>query len=536
MNPLAPLPPFHEQGLADHFQDINRKHSNTTTMRLSFTFLFSICIGSMWAQTISIIDGFAAACSGTLFDSGGPSGGGYSGGEDWTLVFCSETPGYALRLEWVSLNLAPGDFIEIYDGPDATAFFFGQLNSGNDGVTVQSSYDNVIANGQGCLTLRFVSGIGNSGSFQASISCFIPCAPPTADATVQGSADTAKVCVGEEVLFDGSSSTPAAGFNLADFDWEFGDGSENGDGPSITHAYSVPGEYTVNLQVTDDAGCESVNGIELQVVVNDLPIAVATIVAPSTGSACQGEQITFSGSGSTTTQPVEIVGYSWNFGDVLEGTGEVVEHAYSVTGDFEVDLQVIDENGCTSVNDINLPVVVNATPYFAFEASEVITGPIEVLLGTTYSFAVEAIPNGSYVWNLPQDWSTMDSTEAELSTLVAGLIDTTTISVQIIDTLTGCTNTLVDTVIINGTVGLLTEDRQGEVRVAPNPGNDLFLITNVSAPAHFVLLDAVGGTVLDLGVQTGSFSVDSTPLSMGTYFLLQRDGVNRRAVPIVVQK
>lgn len=490
----------------------------------------------MWAQTISIIDGFAVACSGTLFDSGGPNGDGYNGGEDWTLTICSETSGSALRLEWVSLNLAQGDYFDVYDGPLFEGPYIGQLNNESVDLISQTSYNNVLANGQGCLTIRFVSGTGNSGSFQASISCFIPCAPPMADATVQGSMDTAMVCVGEEVLFDGSSSTPAAGFNLADFDWVFGDGSENGDGPSITHAYNVPGEYTVNLQVTDDAGCESVNGIELQVVVNDLPIAVATIVAPSTGGACQGEPITFSGSGSMTTEPVELVGYSWNFGDVSEGTGEVVEHAYSVTGNFEVDLQVIDENGCVSVNDINLPVVVNATPYFAFEASEVITGPIEVLLGTTYSFAVEAIPNGSYVWNLPQDWSTMDSTEAELSTLVAGLIDTTTISVQIIDTLTGCTNTLVDTVIVNGTVGLLNEDRQGEVRVAPNPGNDLFLITNVSAPAHFVLLDAVGSTVLDLGVQTGSFSVDSTPLSMGTYFLLQREGVNRRAVPIVVQK
>lgn len=505
-------------------------------MRLSFTLFFSICISSMWAQTISIIDGFAAACSGTLYDSGGDTGGGYGPAEDWTLVLCAESPGQAIRLEWSTFNLAAGDVIEIFDGPDVNSFSFGQLNSESIDLITQTSYDNVVANGQGCLTLHFVSGIGNSGSFQASISCFTPCAPPTADATVQGSTDTAMVCVGEEVLLDGSSSTPAAGFNLANFDWEFGDGGVNDDGPIITHAYTEPGEYTVSLQVTDDAGCESVNGVELQVVVNDLPIAVATIVEPGTGSACQGEPITFSGSGSSTTEPVEIVGYSWNFGDVPEGTGEVVEHAYSVSGTFEVDLRVTDESGCTSVNDINLPVVVNATPYFAFQASEVITGPIEVLLGTTYSFAVEAIPNGSYVWNLPQDWSTMDSTEAELSTMVGGLLDTATISVQITDTLTGCTNTLVDTVIVNGTVGLLTEDRQGEVHIAPNPGNDLFKITNVHAPAHFVLLDAIGRTVLDLGTQTGPFTMDITPISSGTYFLCQRDVLNTTLVPVIVQK
>ncbi|MFB6180473.1 MAG: PKD domain-containing protein, partial [Candidatus Nanohalobium sp.] len=54
--------------------------------------------------------------------------------------------------------------------------------------------------------------------------------------------------IGEEILFNGSSSS-----NAVNFSWSFGDG-ETSEGEVVTHSYSEAGEYTVNLTVTSETG------------------------------------------------------------------------------------------------------------------------------------------------------------------------------------------------------------------------------------------------------------------------------------------
>ncbi len=61
--------------------------------------------------------------------------------------------------------------------------------------------------------------------------------------------------VGHAISFNGAGSAPMAGA-LIDYRWDFGDGeSASGQELSeVTHAYRVPGEYTVKLAVTNDSG------------------------------------------------------------------------------------------------------------------------------------------------------------------------------------------------------------------------------------------------------------------------------------------
>jgi PKD repeat protein len=58
--------------------------------------------------------------------------------------------------------------------------------------------------------------------------------------------------VGDTVNFNGSGSSDPDG-NIVSYDWNFGDGA-NGNGVTVSHAYSAVGNYTATLTVTDNGG------------------------------------------------------------------------------------------------------------------------------------------------------------------------------------------------------------------------------------------------------------------------------------------
>jgi PKD repeat protein len=63
--------------------------------------------------------------------------------------------------------------------------------------------------------------------------------------------------VGQLVMFDASTSTPATGHSIVNYFWDFGDGrpyANDEHGSDASHAYVAPGSYVVVLGVTDEAG------------------------------------------------------------------------------------------------------------------------------------------------------------------------------------------------------------------------------------------------------------------------------------------
>jgi PKD repeat protein len=76
-------------------------------------------------------------------------------------------------------------------------------------------------------------------------------APPTASFTTSPSAPL----VGDTVTFSATASSPDAGGYIANYSWDFGDGTTTSTATgSTTHSYAASGTYTVRLTVTDDAG------------------------------------------------------------------------------------------------------------------------------------------------------------------------------------------------------------------------------------------------------------------------------------------
>jgi gliding motility-associated-like protein len=155
-------------------------------------------------------------------------------------------------------------------------------------------------------------------------------APPIADF---GITDTLNCDPFTIQLTDSSTSVAST---VVGWNWNFGDG-----GTSIlqnpTHAYLVPGPYTITLIATDANGCRDTFALPF--------ISPAPPVAAFTASdtlLCLGATTVFTG--DTTGG---IISFTWDFGDGSPiVTGNPVSHAYNIVGDFTVTLIIENSIGC----------------------------------------------------------------------------------------------------------------------------------------------------------------------------------------------
>lgn len=251
-------------------------HPMLTRIPFLFTILFTAWLAPRgFAQTgaYPINGGNISVCSGALLDSGGQGGGGYGNNEHFIITICPGDPDSSITLSFVIFNLSaagsiPTDQLSIYDGPNTSAPLIGTWSGTNSPGIVAASFGNT----SGCLTVEFTSNEMGTGVFAASISCAHPCEPPTASA-VMSEPSPALICQGEELFFNGSTSTAASGFNIVQYVWDFGDGSlDSTSGPTVSHIYpNPPGQHMVHLMVQDDNGCWNTNQVDLVVQISTTP-------------------------------------------------------------------------------------------------------------------------------------------------------------------------------------------------------------------------------------------------------------------------
>ena len=241
----------------------------------------------MNAQVYEIENGTVTACGGVFYDDNGGVddaegviGNDYSA-SSYTYTICPETAGDGIQVSFVgfsvSQNINPdnSDVLLIYNGDSASGTPMGNSNSLNfSGITFSATADNPT----GCLTFVFIHNDLNplTGGWQANLECITPCSTPIAAGSIVSPVpdgnNAIQACLGQVISFADIGSTPAPGFTLENYIWNFGDGETSIGPANIEHEYDVPGEYIATLVVEDNNGCQSTNVTPYQILVSTIPI------------------------------------------------------------------------------------------------------------------------------------------------------------------------------------------------------------------------------------------------------------------------
>ncbi len=126
---------------------------------------FTLCIEEYIPAINMGEDTQSSACSGTVYDSGGPDGD-YGNNENFTFTICPNDFTQCVALDISSFNIIGTDVLNIFQGNNTAAPLIASIrgNSNGNEFVVQSS--------NSCMTLQFISdGFNSSAGFVANWQC-----------------------------------------------------------------------------------------------------------------------------------------------------------------------------------------------------------------------------------------------------------------------------------------------------------------------------------------------------------------------------
>ena len=195
-----------------------------------------------------------------------------------------------------------------------------------------------------------------------------------------------------DVRFDASASTAAFGAAVANYAWEFGDGS-TGSGVAPTHQFAE-GSFRVMLSITDTNGIPASKSQTVTVGPGTAPTADFTF---SPSSPAVNQNIQFNGSTSKAATGHTLVRYDWNFGSGVAQSGVLVTKSYDTSGTYTVTLKVTDDVGQVANTSKSVAISNAGGPLF-------IVSPTNPKIGTTVNFnggpstAPPGLTISSYAW------------------------------------------------------------------------------------------------------------------------------------------
>jgi PKD repeat protein len=140
------------------------------------------------------------------------------------------------------------------------------------------------------------------------------------------------LCLSESFAFSVSNPDPSV-----HYDWNFGDG-EKGSGTTPTHRYRKPGNYDIQLTITNNQKCTNTALVKDMIYAAALPVASFTM----SDSIVYNDQPTVNFLNSSSG----AIEYKWDFGDETTSSEKDPVHNFAVTGYRTVFLKVSSEFNC----------------------------------------------------------------------------------------------------------------------------------------------------------------------------------------------
>jgi len=212
-------------------------------------------------------------------------------------------------------------------------------------------------------------------------------ASPQADFTV---ADT---CVNSSTLFNDISQI--AGSRIETWSWDFGDQTSVADISSIpnpVYQYPSTGMYQPTLIVTNENGCSDT--LVKNIVIHNIPVADFSF-----SIACQKNTTYFTDLSDASEAPIDK--WWWRIKDSVDMIGLAgvpnPQFTFEDVGNYDVELIVVDENGCRA--NVSKNIIVNPKPTSAFSMTNNYENTQGRVLFTNGSIGATA-----YEWNFGIDF------------------------------------------------------------------------------------------------------------------------------------
>lgn len=260
--------------------------------------------------------------------------------------------------------------------------------------------------------------------------------PPAA-----GFSSVSESCMNTEISFFADTAE-----NITKWFWDFGDGSAS-DQKKAKHVFLASGTYQVSLIVEANSGCRSV-AFKKNLVISDPPLARFT----SLNQICAQKTIIFKDQ-STAPEGV-ITKWFWDFGDNSSAefnTNNPVSHVYKASGNYLVQLKVLNNKGCES-SVFNKSIQVFPNPEADFSIPDVCLKDASAIFNNKSSISDNSESQLTYQWNFGDanssasnpNTSTLESPSHQFSQAGKYIIMLKVISGA------GCSSVKTDTLQVNG--------------------------------------------------------------------------------------
>lgn len=195
------------------------------------------------------------------------------------------------------------------------------------------------------------------------------------------------VCYTDANVFT-DNSTVSTG-TIANWDWDFDDGSPINNTQHPSYTYGSDGAYNVTLIVTTDQNCKDT-------VTNTVNVWSLPVVDFNPTEVCLNTPTQFQD--LTTVNIGNSVAWAWNFddGSPINNTQNPI-HTYPVDGPFQVTLVVTTNHGC--IDSATKTVTINPLPQVSFSA-DTLSGCSPVIVNFTDNSVINA-PGNNVAW----DWN-----------------------------------------------------------------------------------------------------------------------------------